>query len=89
MYFKIFYFIVNFDLIGELKNGHYLSPCVLTNCHDDMKSVKEEIFGSVAQILPFDSEEEAVRRANATAFGLGGEWLFSQSNIILSMYDPS
>mgnify|MGYP002041898420 CR=1 FL=1 len=49
-----------------------MSPCVLTNCHDNMKAVKEEIFGSVAIVLPFDSEEEVIKRANDTAFGLGG-----------------
>ena len=38
-----------------------------------MRVVREEIFGSVAAILPFDSEEEAIQRANDTPFGLGGE----------------
>ena len=37
-----------------------------------MRSVQEEIFGSVAQILPFETEDEVVKRANATPFGLGG-----------------
>ena len=57
---------------GDLSGGYYLSPCVLTNCHDGMKAVQEEIFGSVATILPFDTEEEVIQRANNTAFGLGG-----------------
>merc|ERR1711879_243098 len=57
---------------GELSDGHYLSPCILTNCHDKMKAVQEEIFGSVAIILPFDAEDEALKRANDTTFGLGG-----------------
>lgn len=60
------------SLEGELSGGQYLSPCVLTNCHDNMTAVREEIFGSVAIVLPFDSEEEVIRRANDTAFGLGG-----------------
>jgi len=59
-------------LEGELSDGHYLSPCILTNCHDKMKAVQEEIFGSVAIILPFDTEEEVLKRANDTTFGLGG-----------------
>ena len=37
-----------------------------------MKCVKEEIFGSVLSLLEFDTEEEVVRRANDTPFGLGG-----------------
>ena len=51
----------------------FLSPCVLTDCHDQMKAVKEEIFGSVAAVLPFDSEDEVVTRANDTPFGLAGK----------------
>ncbi|XP_005147124.2 4-trimethylaminobutyraldehyde dehydrogenase isoform X1 [Melopsittacus undulatus] len=56
----------------KLKNGYYMRPCVLGNCTDDMTCVKEEIFGPVMSILPFDTEEEAVERANATKFGLAG-----------------
>lgn len=37
-----------------------------------MKAVREEIFGSAAIILPFDTEEEVIKRANDTTFGLGG-----------------
>lgn len=55
---------------GELAGGYYLSPCVLTDCRDDMRAVKEEIFGSVAAVLPFDSEREVIARANDTPFGL-------------------
>lgn len=42
------------------------------NCSDDMTCVKEEIFGPVMSILPFDTEEEVVERANNTKFGLAG-----------------
>ena len=64
--------MICFSFLGELSDGHYLSPCILTNCHDKMKAVQEEIFGSVAIILPFDTEEEVLTRANDTTFGLGG-----------------
>ena len=47
---------------------------MLTNCHDGMKAVQEEIFGSVATLLPFDNEAEVIQRANNTAFGLGGDF---------------
>ncbi|KAK7073603.1 4-trimethylaminobutyraldehyde dehydrogenase [Halocaridina rubra] len=57
---------------GELAGGWYLSPAVLVDCRDDMKVVKEEVFGSVASVLEFDTEEEAVSRANDTDFGLAG-----------------
>ncbi|EFX81983.1 hypothetical protein DAPPUDRAFT_302871 [Daphnia pulex] len=52
------------------QNGFFISPCILTNCHDDMTVVREEIFGPVATILPFDTEEEVIRRANQTPYGL-------------------
>uniref|UniRef100_H3CMM3 Aldehyde dehydrogenase 9 family, member A1a, tandem duplicate 2 n=1 Tax=Tetraodon nigroviridis TaxID=99883 RepID=H3CMM3_TETNG len=54
----------------KLKGGYFMSPCVLDNCTDDMTCVKEEIFGPVMAVMAFDSEEEAIRRANDTTFGL-------------------
>ncbi|KAI9555145.1 hypothetical protein GHT06_017660 [Daphnia sinensis] len=52
------------------QNGYFISPCILTNCHDEMTAVREEIFGPVATILPFDTEEEVIHRANQTPYGL-------------------
>lgn len=46
-----------------------LSPCA-DNCRDDMTCVKEEIFGPVMSVMPFDTEEEVIKRANNTTFGL-------------------
>ena len=43
------------------------------NFRDEMEAVKEEIFGSVACVLPFETEEEAIRRANDSKYGLAGE----------------
>ncbi|XP_018609341.2 aldehyde dehydrogenase family 9 member A1-A-like [Scleropages formosus] len=54
----------------NLKGGYFMSPCVLDNCRDDMTCVKEEIFGPVMSVLPFDTEEEVIERANNTTFGL-------------------
>ena len=51
--------------------GYFMEPTILTNCRDEMRHVREEIFGPVMSVLTFDDEDEAVRRANATAFGLG------------------
>ncbi len=50
--------------------GHYVAPTVFTACTDDMTVVREEIFGPVMTVLPFDTEEEVVARANDTEFGL-------------------
>lgn len=53
-----------------LAKGHFLSPCVIVDVTDDMKIAKEEVFGSVACLFPFDGEDEVVRRANNSEFGL-------------------
>ena len=53
------------------ENGYFMQPTILTNCHDDMRVVQEEIFGPVMSVLIFDDEDEAIRRANSTNFGLG------------------
>jgi betaine-aldehyde dehydrogenase len=50
--------------------GQYVAPTVFTDCRDDMRIVREEIFGPVMSILVFDDEAEVVRRANNTDFGL-------------------
>ncbi|KAF1352455.1 betaine aldehyde dehydrogenase [Delphinella strobiligena] len=51
-------------------NGFWVKPTVFTNCTDSMKIVKEEIFGPVLCILPYDTIDEAVKRANDTPMGL-------------------
>ena len=53
------------------ENGYFMEPTILTGCHDDMRIVREEIFGPVMAVLTFTDEAEAIRRANATDFGLG------------------
>lgn len=54
----------------SLKAGYWVQPTVFTDCTDDMKIVKEEIFGPVMCILTYDTIDEAVKRANATELGL-------------------
>lgn len=55
---------------GALARGFFVTPTVFDECRDDMAIVREEIFGPVMMVLDFDDEEEAIRRANATHFGL-------------------
>jgi betaine-aldehyde dehydrogenase len=55
---------------GEFANGAYVAPTVFTDCTDKMTIVREEIFGPVMSILVYDTEEEVIRRANATDYGL-------------------
>lgn len=52
------------------QNGAYVAPTVFTDCRDEMRIVREEIFGPVMSILSFDSENEVIARANATEYGL-------------------
>lgn len=51
-------------------NGFFVAPTIFTDCHDGMSIVKEEIFGPVMSILTFTEEDEVIRRANNTEFGL-------------------
>ncbi len=50
--------------------GAFVEPTIFTDCRDDMAIVREEIFGPVMSLLTFDTEEEVIRRANATSYGL-------------------
>ncbi len=56
----------------------FVAPIVVTGVTADMAIVKEEIFGPVAAIMRFETEDEAVRLANDTPFGLAA-YLFSQN----------
>nr|WP_312509231.1 betaine-aldehyde dehydrogenase [Pseudomonas luteola] len=55
---------------GEFAKGCYVAPTVFTDCRDDMTIAREEIFGPVMSILAYDTEEEVIRRANDTEYGL-------------------
>ncbi|TLG88179.1 betaine-aldehyde dehydrogenase [Pseudomonas edaphica] len=55
---------------GEFAKGAYVAPTVFTDCTDEMTIVREEIFGPVMSILTYETEEEVIRRANDTDFGL-------------------
>jgi len=58
-----------------LGNGYFLEPAVLAGVRDDDAVCREEIFGPVAVVQPFDTVDEAVTRANATPYGLtAGVW---------------
>ncbi len=55
-----------------LAGGAYLMPTIFDGVNNEMRIAREEIFGPVVSIIPFDSEEEALRLANATPYGLSG-----------------
>ncbi|QCD56506.1 aldehyde dehydrogenase family protein [Streptomyces hawaiiensis] len=51
-------------------SGFYVAPALLADCTNDMRVAREEIFGPVVAVLPFDDEEEGVALANDTDYGL-------------------
>src|SRR5438132_5985006 len=53
-------------------DGYFLQPAILTRVDNKSRVAQEEIFGPVVCIIPFDSEEEAVRQANDVPYGLSG-----------------
>lgn len=55
---------------GVYDRGYFYAPTVLADVTDQMKIMREETFGPVAPVLPFQTEEEAIRRANDTPYGL-------------------
>jgi acyl-CoA reductase-like NAD-dependent aldehyde dehydrogenase len=54
------------------EGGFYLRPAVMADVRNDTRVAQEEIFGPVACLIPFDTEEEAIRLANETEYGLSG-----------------
>ncbi len=57
---------------AELQRGSFLLPAILGGVDNDMRVAREEIFGPVACLIPFSNEDEAVRLANSSAYGLSG-----------------
>ncbi len=57
---------------GDLANGYFVMPTVFSNVSNDMTIAREEIFGPVISVIPFDDAEDALRLANDTEYGLGG-----------------
>ncbi|KAJ5907446.1 hypothetical protein N7495_000128 [Penicillium taxi] len=53
------------------KDGYFVQPTVIVDVTDNMRIVREEVFGPLVVIMPFDTEEEAIRRANDSEYGLG------------------
>ena len=60
---------------SELASGYFVEPTVFAGVNNQMRIAREEIFGPVASLIPFDGEEEALAIANDTPYGLtAGLW---------------
>jgi aldehyde dehydrogenase (NAD+) len=55
-----------------LNKGYFIKPTVFANVNNDMTIAREEIFGPVLSILPYDNDEDAIAIANDTEYGLSG-----------------
>tara|TARA_Y100001960_G_C14165608_1_gene582919 strand:- start:28 stop:600 length:573 start_codon:yes stop_codon:yes gene_type:complete len=54
-----------------LKKGYFIKPTIFTDVTNNMRIAKEEIFGPVLSIIPFEKEEDAIKIVNDTSYGLG------------------
>ena len=59
------------DLPKNLNKGYFIKPTIFTNVTSDMEIAKKEIFGPVLSIIPFETEDEAIKITNSTEYGLG------------------
>ena len=57
---------------GELAKGAFMKPTLITNFTNDMRVAQEEIFGPVACVIKFKTEDEVIEMANDSKYGLGG-----------------
>jgi betaine-aldehyde dehydrogenase len=55
-----------------LEKGWYVQPTVFANANNDMRIAREEIFGPVITVIPYEDEEDAIRLANDSEYGLAG-----------------
>ena len=67
--------LVQGDVIPDVtdgKDGYFLQPTILTHESNKLRVAQEEIFGPVVSLIPFDTEEQALKLANDTVYGLSG-----------------
>ena len=58
------------DRPKKLNKGYFVKPTIFTDVSNEMRIVKEEIFGPVLSVIPFETEEEAIAITNDTSYGL-------------------
>lgn len=72
---------------GALKDGMFYAPTILSNVKEHMKIYREETFGPVAPIIPFDTEEEVLAMANDTNYGLAAYVYTNQLARAMRMFE--
>jgi aldehyde dehydrogenase (NAD+) len=63
-----------FERGHALGGGYWIQPTIYTGVNNQMRLAREEIFGPLAAIIPFDDEEEAIAIANDSEYGLAAVW---------------
>jgi aldehyde dehydrogenase (NAD+) len=72
---------------GALAEGYFVAPTVFNEVRNDMRIAREEIFGPVASVIPFDTVDEALKLANDTVYGLGGAvWTSNVGTMMKAMH---
>jgi aldehyde dehydrogenase (NAD+) len=56
----------------DINRGYYVEPTIFSNVDSGMTIAEEEIFGPVVSVMPYDTEEDAIRIANQSSYGLSG-----------------
>lgn len=70
-------------LVGDLADGYFMEPTVFNDVSNTMTIAREEIFGPVASVIPFDTVEDALALANATPYGLAsGVWTTNVNTVM-------
>jgi aldehyde dehydrogenase (NAD+) len=72
---------------ADLAHGYFVAPTIFNNVSNRMRIAREEIFGPVVSIIPFDSADEAFKLANDTEYGLGGAvWTSNLATAMQAMH---
>ncbi len=68
------------DRPAQFNRGYFIEPTLFANVRNDSRIAQEEIFGPVLSLIPVEDEEDAIRTANASAYGLNGSVLTNDAD---------
>lgn len=66
--------------VSKPESGNFYSPTIISNMTDEMKIMQDEIFGPLLVLIPFETDDEVIRKANATNYGLAA-YLHSRDTV--------
>lgn len=71
--------------VPENQKGYYIAPSIITDIPDNARILKDEVFGPVITLIPFKDEDEAIRLANDTEYGLAASLWTHNLNYTMNM----